>query len=187
MLQLMHQMMQMMEQMNTLQQKIYETTNSAPPSSTSTLSSSSSLHQWYHQTNISHYCWSHGACAHPSSECKSKQSGHQDSATFDNKMGGSTAYCPPASTWYTRPMFQPVLHITKLNIPVINVNDSSYVSAKNTQHIPILKGDSGTTNHYLSSNIMSVLKNVHENDSINVSLLDNSILTSTHSGYLLLP
>ena len=45
------------------------------------------------QHNISKYCWSHGACAHPSAECKAKRPGHIDSATFENKQGGSTAYC----------------------------------------------------------------------------------------------
>jgi hypothetical protein len=43
--------------------------------------------------NVSKYCWTHGACAHSSSECTSKADNHQDAATFANKMGGSTAYC----------------------------------------------------------------------------------------------
>jgi len=43
--------------------------------------------------NTSKYCWSHGACAHDSSECPAKKSGHIDSPTFENKRGGSTAYC----------------------------------------------------------------------------------------------
>jgi hypothetical protein len=49
------------------------------------------------RTNISKYCWTHGACTHSSQECKRKRTGHQDSATFENKMGGSTYYCPQAS------------------------------------------------------------------------------------------
>ena len=47
--------------------------------------------------NISSYCWSHGACAHTSSECTNQRPGHQTTATFKNKMGGSTWYCPTAS------------------------------------------------------------------------------------------
>jgi hypothetical protein len=43
--------------------------------------------------NTSKYCWTHGACAHTSRECISKAEGHQDGATFTNKMGGNTAYC----------------------------------------------------------------------------------------------
>ena len=43
--------------------------------------------------NTSKYCWTHGACSHSSAECNNKREGHQDSATFANKQGGSTYYC----------------------------------------------------------------------------------------------
>ena len=46
-----------------------------------------------HRLNTSKYCWTHGACAHDSSECQSPAEGHKSEATFDNKMGGSSAYC----------------------------------------------------------------------------------------------
>ena len=46
--------------------------------------------------NTSKYCWTHGACSHGSAECKNKRDGHQDSATFANKQGGSTYYCQEA-------------------------------------------------------------------------------------------
>ena len=46
------------------------------------------------QRNISIYCWTHGACGHGSAACNSKLTGHQDNATFQNKMGGSTNQCP---------------------------------------------------------------------------------------------
>ena len=39
------------------------------------------------------YCWTHGACSHTSPECNRKAPGHQDAATFTNKLGGSNAYC----------------------------------------------------------------------------------------------
>jgi hypothetical protein len=39
------------------------------------------------------YCWSHGACAHGSDACNTRQPGHQESATFQNMMGGSTNRC----------------------------------------------------------------------------------------------
>ena len=45
------------------------------------------------RTNISKYCWSHGACAHDSPNCPNKAPGHQNSATFANKMDGSCARC----------------------------------------------------------------------------------------------
>ena len=50
------------------------------------------------------YCWTHGGCAHRGVACRGKLEGHQDNATFENKMGGSTANCPtgnvaPAPGW----------------------------------------------------------------------------------------
>ena len=39
--------------------------------------------------NINHYCWTHGACAHRSSECKTTAPGHKSDATFEDKQGGS--------------------------------------------------------------------------------------------------
>lgn len=39
--------------------------------------------------NTSKYCWTHGACNHHGRECRHKAEGHQDEATFDNRMGGS--------------------------------------------------------------------------------------------------
>ena len=39
------------------------------------------------------YCWTHGGCAHSSNQCTGKAPGHKKEATFDNKMGGSKAFC----------------------------------------------------------------------------------------------
>ena len=39
------------------------------------------------------YCWTHGGCAHESANCNAKAPGHKDNATFENKMGGSKAFC----------------------------------------------------------------------------------------------
>ena len=44
------------------------------------------------QTNaVGHslYCWSHGLCNHRSNQCRNKKEGHQDKATFGNRMDGS--------------------------------------------------------------------------------------------------
>ena len=41
------------------------------------------------RTKIDKYCWTHGVCAHSSAECRNKQSGHKDAASFSNMMGGS--------------------------------------------------------------------------------------------------
>ena len=35
------------------------------------------------------YCWTHGACFHPGVKCRNKAPGHQDAATFSNRMNGS--------------------------------------------------------------------------------------------------
>ena len=45
------------------------------------------------RTQTDKYCWTHGACAHHSAECRFKATGHQDNATKDNKLNGSKAYC----------------------------------------------------------------------------------------------
>ena len=39
------------------------------------------------------YCWTHGMCAHKSSECRAKAKGHKNAATNDDKLGGSKAFC----------------------------------------------------------------------------------------------
>ena len=50
------------------------------------------------------YCWTHGGCGHLGASCRDKQQGHQDEATFVNKMAGNVANCPagnitPAAGW----------------------------------------------------------------------------------------
>ena len=39
------------------------------------------------------YCWTHGGCAHGSKDCSAPALGHWKEATFENRMGGSNAYC----------------------------------------------------------------------------------------------
>ena len=43
--------------------------------------------------NISKYCWTHGACAHSSSDCRDRADGHVETASFANKNNGSTRDC----------------------------------------------------------------------------------------------
>ena len=45
--------------------------------------------------DITKYCWTHGACNHNGGDCEFPATGHKDSATFSNKMGGSLAFCQP--------------------------------------------------------------------------------------------
>lgn len=94
--QLLNQMAQLMQQMTTIQQQM-----NSQSSSNNSYSSSSTSRQRRNRTNTSHYCWSHGACAHSSARCRSKKEGHKDEATFANKMGGSTAYCTSANSSLT--------------------------------------------------------------------------------------
>ena len=49
----------------------------------------------FQRQDTSKYCWTHGACGHPSWFCNNPKEGHQYQATFENKLGGSTYYCPP--------------------------------------------------------------------------------------------
>ena len=88
--QLMSQMVDLLQKMSTMQQKMQ---NQQSSSTTSISSSSNSGSRRCRITNISFYCWSHGACAHPSAEYKIKRPGHQDAAMFENKRGGYTVYC----------------------------------------------------------------------------------------------
>ena len=41
------------------------------------------------RTRVAKYCWSHGNCAHSSSECNNPKNGHKNEATFTNMMNGS--------------------------------------------------------------------------------------------------
>ena len=47
---------------------------------------------------INRYCWTHGACAHTGNECRARTTGHQATATFQNRMGGSTRNVRTANT-----------------------------------------------------------------------------------------
>jgi hypothetical protein len=47
------------------------------------------------QRNFSAHCWTHGGSGHSGANCIHKLNGHQDNATFQNKMGGSTKNCQP--------------------------------------------------------------------------------------------
>ena len=42
------------------------------------------------QRTTNRYCWTHGACGHTGDECRARADGHQVTATFRNRMGGST-------------------------------------------------------------------------------------------------
>ena len=79
------ELMKMIEDLKNKIDKL-EANNSTPRHSTGN----------YTRQNTSKYCHTHGACSHKSSDCKKKKDGHKDSATFSNKMGGSTKFCRPS-------------------------------------------------------------------------------------------
>ena len=73
------QQMAMMQQLMMQQLAMVQQTDSTP-------SSLKNKPKWNQQK----YCWTHGACNHNSPECRTKADGHQDSATFQQRKGGST-------------------------------------------------------------------------------------------------
>ena len=44
-------------------------------------------------TGYNHYCWTCGACNHPSMQCPNPIPGHQNRATFRNRMNGNQNNC----------------------------------------------------------------------------------------------
>ena len=73
--------------------------------------------------------------------------------------------------------------LSKIN-QIVNTYDSMSSVVLNNHSSHILKGDSGATNHYISPNATDILKNIHANTKVTVTLPDSSIIRSTHSGQL---
>ena len=46
----------------------------------------------YTHPDMTKYCWSHGACNHEGKHCLRKCKGRTDTATFRNRMNGSTKF-----------------------------------------------------------------------------------------------
>ena len=76
---------QMLKLLERIEKKLDDGTTKRPPK------------RKYTRKDTSKYCWSHGACTHGSSDCRSPKPGHKNEATFENKMGGSTSYCTLAT------------------------------------------------------------------------------------------
>ena len=77
-------------------------------------------------------------------------------------------------------------NLTKLNNLLKNYNFSSVVHT-DLPNMHIFKGESGATNHYLSPLVSNTLKNIHLNRNINVTVPDNTNISSTHTGQLNIP
>jgi hypothetical protein len=85
------------------------------------------------------YCWSHGACAHSSSQCNTQLPGHQSSATFTNMQGSSTNNCYWFLVWHPEPTIRnPLACMLPLTSP------SPTVDSPPTPHVPLDFGATGT-------------------------------------------
>ena len=75
-------------------------------------------------------------------------------------------------------------NFTKLNNLVKHYNTSSVVQSN---IIHMFKGDIGATNHYVAPIAQSTLINITPNNTVNVTLADNSNIKSTYTGHLNIP
>ena len=85
------EMLRVLQQMSS--QLTHLSTGSANSTSDNRRTSGNRTGGYKPRRNTSKYCWSHGACAHSGNECNAKKPGHDATATFSNKNGGSTDYC----------------------------------------------------------------------------------------------
>ena len=68
------------------------------------------------------------------------------------------------------------------------ISTSSVVHKNSLPHKSIiLKGNSGATNHYVALEVFNILNNPTTNTTVQVSLLDDTKLVSTHTGALRIP
>ena len=89
-------MMQMLQQMATMQSQLANLTLSAtntPRTRGLGLGTNTSTVNPRTGKPWRRYCWSCGCCTHWSKNCPQKKSGHKDDATFRNRMAGSNANC----------------------------------------------------------------------------------------------
>lgn len=124
-------------------------------------------HPRWHRSNVSRYCWSHGACNHNSSECNNPLPGHQNAAIFENRMGGCNHYCTP------------VVNDTNSSVnPYIN---SLSINSTNTNTV-ITKGDSAVTKNYWRPEDKHILYDCRPIDGQPVTIPDGSTISPTEEG-----
>ena len=137
-------------------------------------------------TNL--YCWTHGGCAHESSKCNSKSTGHRNEATFENKLGASKGFCP----WRCKTDDDKcrVTFLTSAIWLLQNVLTSSVVSPSSTTtvlpspHVILAKGDSAASDHYFRLCDSSCLQNIQPTNSNPIILPDKTTIHATHTGEL---
>ena len=116
--------------------------------------------QTYETTNNNkrrkmYYCWTHRACYHPGKKCHNKAPGHQDNATFQNRMGGSIKnvrgipqQAPAPQTQITWRRGTEFIHnLNKINYNLNYIYNSAVPPTLN-QYV-IEKPDSGASRHYI--------------------------------------
>ena len=79
-------MEQMLHMMQIMQQQLQQNNSSASSTARNRV-----------RTKTDKYCWTHGACAHSSTECRNRKAGHKEAATFSNMMGGCTDFVNSSS------------------------------------------------------------------------------------------
>jgi hypothetical protein len=107
----------------------------------------------FRQRNHALYCWTHGGCGHIGSSCNAKLKGHQDVATFTNKMGGSANNC----SWQFG--FEDT-KVVSHNLNTVTDKPSSSPNLPPPTTI-IAKADSGASSHYFMAQDQHVLANLN--------------------------
>ena len=125
------------------------------------------------QTNK--YCWTHGGCNHTSSECNARANGHKENATFDDRKGGSNAFCP---TWKRERVR--VSNVIKQFL----LNQTCSSPKHTTTRRIVVKGNSGATTHYIGPQDAAVLQHVSVEQGLTVHQQDNTEMRAIASGEL---
>ena len=123
---------------------------------------------------IDKYCWTHGGSGHTSITCRAKAPGHQDNATFENRLGVLNAYCTQ-NTWKRGQVENRDNIVAKIHNPKSTCSPSIYTTI-------IAEGDSGASHHYFRTEDAHILQNVQDTIGPTIQQPDNSILWSQGSG-----
>ena len=123
------------------------------------------------RADTSKYCWSCGAWNHKFVTCRFKKTGHQDNATFENKMSGSTSHCP--AQWNGGPDGK-LSVINKLAKQLNLLNTFSSDSPHHNYKTIVAKADSAATNHYWRTEDLACLSNIKPYTGPSVTLPNNT-------------
>ena len=120
------------------------------------------------------YCWTHGNYYHNSGTCINTSHGHQQAATFHNRLGVNDRNC----AWQIR---MDVQHID-------NKNKNQLVQSLIPPHFIKSKADSGASNHYWWPQDVDALSNIESTTTgPKVKLPNNRIIQANKTGIINLP